>query len=153
MLDTTNPAARKWMKEIIKHHMIGDTGVSGWMADFGESLPFEGKLFSGEDAASYHNKYPEAWAKLNEEAVAEARAEGLSRLKIKQQITNGLTKGEVGLSSEQDSSSSSSSSSAAAAAASTSSMSATDTDREVIYFMRSASLTSPRHTSLFWLGE
>jgi alpha-glucosidase (family GH31 glycosyl hydrolase) len=40
MLDTTNPTARVWMKGVIKY-MVGDTGVSGWMADFGEYLPFD----------------------------------------------------------------------------------------------------------------
>lgn len=59
--------------------MIAKTGVSGWMADFGEYLPFDAILHDGQSAAVYHNEYPNAWAELNEEAVAEARAEGLAR--------------------------------------------------------------------------
>lgn len=45
MVDLTNPAARKWLKGIM-YNMV-KTGVRGWMADFGESLPFDSCLFSG----------------------------------------------------------------------------------------------------------
>jgi alpha-glucosidase (family GH31 glycosyl hydrolase) len=45
MVDLTNPAARKWFKSIL-HDMV-KTGVRGWMADFGESLPFDSCLYSG----------------------------------------------------------------------------------------------------------
>lgn len=38
MLDLTNPAARLWIKDIIKKNMIAN-GLSGWMADFAEWLP------------------------------------------------------------------------------------------------------------------
>eukprot|EP00602_Paraphysomonas_sp_CaronLab_P004374 CAMPEP_0185032268 /NCGR_PEP_ID=MMETSP1103-20130426/20220_1 /TAXON_ID=36769 /ORGANISM="Paraphysomonas bandaiensis, Strain Caron Lab Isolate" /LENGTH=825 /DNA_ID=CAMNT_0027568097 /DNA_START=78 /DNA_END=2555 /DNA_ORIENTATION=- len=72
MVDLSNPDARIWMKDILKNEMIRKSGSSGWMADFGEYLPFDAVLFSGEDAASYHNRYPEEWAKVNEEAIAEA---------------------------------------------------------------------------------
>ena len=48
------------------------TGVSGWMADFGEALPFDAELFEGTDAAEFHNRYPEEWARVNREAVQEA---------------------------------------------------------------------------------
>ncbi len=39
------------------------------MCDFGEYLPFDSKLFSGEDPAAYHNRYPEEWARLVREAL------------------------------------------------------------------------------------
>ncbi len=71
MIDLTNPDARRWIKEIIKTEMI-NIGSSGWMADFGEALPFDAKLFSGEPASSYHNRYPEEWAAVNREALQEA---------------------------------------------------------------------------------
>src|SRR3546814_8236 len=60
------------MKSILKQNLMGEAQSSGWMADFGEYLPFDGHLFSGEDCASYHNKFPQAWAKINQDAVAEA---------------------------------------------------------------------------------
>jgi alpha-glucosidase len=74
LVDLTNPEARAWMKEIIKDNLISG-GVSGWMADFGEGLPYDAVLHSGESAASYHNRYPEEWAELNREAIREAGRE------------------------------------------------------------------------------
>ncbi len=73
LLDLSNPHARTWMKEIIKTQMI-DKGFSGWMADFGEGLPLDALLYSGE-AKSFHNRYPEEWTKLNLEAIREAGKE------------------------------------------------------------------------------
>ncbi len=70
MIDLTNPEAYDWYKEIIKKNMIG-LGLSGWMADFGEYLPTDCVLFSGEDPELVHNTWPVRWAKLNREAVEE----------------------------------------------------------------------------------
>ena len=71
MVDLTNPEAYEWLKGIIKTNMI-EFGLSGWMADFGEYLPTDSVLFSGEDAALVHNTWPARWAKLNREAVEES---------------------------------------------------------------------------------
>ena len=70
-LDLTNPGARDWMKDILRSK-IEHLGISGWMADFGEGLPHDAVLSSGESAASYHNRYAEEWARLNREAIREA---------------------------------------------------------------------------------
>jgi len=75
MVDLTNPEARAWLKEVLREQVLG-AGVSGWMADFGEALPFDAKLHDGSDAAVFHNQYPEAWARLNREVLQEAGAEG-----------------------------------------------------------------------------
>ena len=75
LLDLTNPATREWIKEVIKTELIGN-GAKGWMADFGEALPFDCVLYDGSDPAVYHNQYPEEWARLNREAIAEAGKEG-----------------------------------------------------------------------------
>ncbi|HMB65325.1 MAG TPA: TIM-barrel domain-containing protein, partial [Patescibacteria group bacterium] len=72
MLDLTNPDCWDWFKGIIKEHMIG-AGLDGWMCDFGEYVPIDCQLDSGEDPYLYHNEYPVQWAKLNAEAVEEAR--------------------------------------------------------------------------------
>lgn len=71
IVDLTNPEAYDWLKEIIKKNMI-DFGFSGWMADFGEYLPTDAVLYSGESAELIHNTWPARWAKLNREAVEEA---------------------------------------------------------------------------------
>lgn len=71
IVDLTNEDARTWLKEIIKTQLIGN-GFSGWMADFGEALPFDVTLADGRDGFDFHNDYPVEWAKLNAEAVAEA---------------------------------------------------------------------------------
>jgi alpha-glucosidase len=75
LIDLTNPTAVKWTKDLIKKNMI-DVGLSGWMADFGEWLPFDAKLFSGVNARVYHNQYPVDWARINREAIKEAGKEG-----------------------------------------------------------------------------
>lgn len=69
-VDLTNPEARDWIKEVIKKNVVGD-GASGWMADFGEGLPYDAVLHSGADPKSYHNRYAEEWAEVNREAVRE----------------------------------------------------------------------------------
>lgn len=71
MIDLSNKDAYKWMKEIIKKNMI-DFGFSGWMADFGEYLPTDCVLASGEDPELAHNTWPARWARLNREAVEES---------------------------------------------------------------------------------
>jgi alpha-glucosidase (family GH31 glycosyl hydrolase) len=70
-VDLTNPEARSWMKAIIKDELLAN-GASGWMADFGEGLPYDAVLFSGADPKSYHNRYAEEWAEVNREAIREA---------------------------------------------------------------------------------
>ena len=74
MVDLTNPEARDWMKGVIKDNLIGG-GASGWMADFGEGLPYDAVLSSGADPKSYHNRYAEEWAEVNREAIREAGRE------------------------------------------------------------------------------
>jgi alpha-glucosidase len=73
-VDLTNPEARTWIKDVIKAELIG-TGASGWMADYGEGLPYDAVLFSGADPKSYHNRYAEEWAEVNREAIREAGRE------------------------------------------------------------------------------
>jgi sulfoquinovosidase len=75
LLDLSNPEARTWIKQIIRESMI-DIGLAGWMADYGEYLPTDAVLASGEPAELYHNRYPVEWAQINTEAIQEAGKEG-----------------------------------------------------------------------------
>ena len=74
MIDFTNPKAYEWYKNLIKENMIG-IGMSGWMADFGEYLPIDCVLYSGEKPEVVHNRWPAIWAKLNREAIRECQME------------------------------------------------------------------------------
>ncbi|MCA8923914.1 MAG: alpha-glucosidase [Planctomycetes bacterium] len=70
LVDLTNPEAWAWFKEVIKDQVLA-SGVSGWMGDFGEALPMDAQLHTG-DAARFHNLYPVAWQQLQQEAISEA---------------------------------------------------------------------------------
>lgn len=106
LLDLTNPSAARWIEDIITA-MAVDTGAAGWMADFGEYLPFDCELFSGELPIAVHNRYPEDWAALNRRAMLRA---GLGSI-------------------------------------------AEGGDGEGVFWSRSASSQTPRHTPLMWLGD
>ena len=70
MLDLTNPAVVRFIKEeLIAKNMLS-LGISGWMADFGEYLPVDCVLHDG-DPAKLHNAWPVLWAKVNREALEE----------------------------------------------------------------------------------
>lgn len=73
LLDLCNPDAVNWMKDIIRHNMIG-IGLDGWMADFGEHLEMGQRLYQGADSFFEHNAYPLRWARLQAEAIEEAGA-------------------------------------------------------------------------------
>ena len=72
LVDLSNPEARTWIKGVIKREMIEKAGSSGWMNDFGEALPFDGKLHDDADSAVWHNRYPQEWARVAREAIEEA---------------------------------------------------------------------------------
>lgn len=71
LVDLSYEPARTWLKQVIIDSLIG-SGMSGWMGDFGEALRFDAVPRSGESPATFHNRYPEEWARVNREAVSEA---------------------------------------------------------------------------------
>jgi alpha-glucosidase len=70
VVDFTNPEAASWFSERIIGQEMLDFGLSGWMADFGEYLPTDVRLFDGSDPMEAHNRWPVLWAKVNADAIA-----------------------------------------------------------------------------------
>ena len=70
VVDFTNPAAAAWFADRIIGQEMLDFGLSGWMADFGEYLPTDVRLFDGSDPMEAHNRWPVLWAKVNADAIA-----------------------------------------------------------------------------------
>ena len=69
LVDLSHPEARRWMKDVLRDELLA-VGASGWMADFGEALPYDARLAKGEPR-QWHNAYPEEWARLNRELIDE----------------------------------------------------------------------------------
>lgn len=69
VVDFTNPAACDWFAEEVMAKRMLDFGLDGWMADFGEYLPTDLRLFDGDPMAE-HNRWPVRWAEVNARAVA-----------------------------------------------------------------------------------
>ena len=66
LVDLTDPAARAWYARTIARYVLAD-GVSGFMADFAEGLPFDARLHAGS-AAALHNRWPTLWARTVRQA-------------------------------------------------------------------------------------
>ena len=66
LMDLTNPAARDWYAGVIASEVLG-VGAKGFMADFGEALPFDAVLFAGTPAEQ-HNRFPDLWAQTVRQA-------------------------------------------------------------------------------------
>ncbi|MGN6500616.1 MAG: alpha-glucosidase [Tsuneonella sp.] len=69
-VDFTNPAAADWFAETVIGGNMLDFGLSGWMADFGEYLPVNVRLASGESGMTAHNRWPALWGAMNAKGVA-----------------------------------------------------------------------------------
>ncbi|HQR80202.1 MAG TPA: alpha-glucosidase [Actinomycetota bacterium] len=70
LVDFTNPAAADWYADVIAEEVLG-AGAAGFMADFGEALPFDAKLHDG-DPLVVHNLYPQLWASVVREGCDRA---------------------------------------------------------------------------------
>ncbi|URD62342.1 alpha-glucosidase [Sphingomonas sp. KRR8] len=69
VVDFTRAESRAWFAERILAREMLDIGIDGWMADFGEYLPTDVRLASGEDPMLAHNRWPVLWAQVNEQAL------------------------------------------------------------------------------------
>jgi alpha-glucosidase len=68
LVDLASPQAREWYKQALAEQLTG-AGASGWMADFGEALPYDAVLDEKTSGSQYHNAYPETWAQFNRELI------------------------------------------------------------------------------------
>ena len=66
LVDLTNGDAREWFASVIATEVLGE-GAEGFMADFGEGLPFDAVLANG-DPAIEHNRWPLLWSQTVERA-------------------------------------------------------------------------------------
>jgi len=56
--------------------MTRDLGMDGWMADFGEWMPFDATLADGRDPRLVHNLYPTLWHRASREVMDRERPDG-----------------------------------------------------------------------------
>jgi alpha-glucosidase len=69
--DMTSPGAEAWFQSFVaRAHSLG---VDGWMADFGEALPYDGLLGDGRTGKEAHNDYPRRWTGANLDAWKSVR--------------------------------------------------------------------------------
>lgn len=69
VLDFTNPDVCAWFAEKVLGRELLDIGIDGWMADFGEYLPTDVRLYDGSDPMLAHNRWPVLWAQVNAAAL------------------------------------------------------------------------------------
>ena len=74
LVDFTCDEAFTWYKQVIKNNLL-TLGMRGFMADFGEYLPYDAVAYGGT-GKQLHNRWPVLWAKCCREAVKEAGLEG-----------------------------------------------------------------------------
>ena len=70
MVDLSNPEAYSWLKSRMREGML-ESGLSGWMADYGEYIPLDSSVYEG-NAVKVHCELPVLWAKLNSELIDES---------------------------------------------------------------------------------
>ena len=73
LVDVSNPEACEWFKGYARTAV--DLGISGWMADFGEWLPYDA-VIQGGVAPVLHNLYPTTWHRINREVLDEKYPDG-----------------------------------------------------------------------------
>ncbi len=70
MVDFTNPAATQWYESLLWRTV--DAGYDGWMHDFGEYVPRNGRFSNGKRGDELHNLYPVLSAKAAHDVLAAA---------------------------------------------------------------------------------
>jgi sulfoquinovosidase len=70
VVDFTRPETRDWFAERVLGREMLDNNIIGWMADFGEYLPTDLRLWDKSDPMEAHNRWPVLWAEVNAQALA-----------------------------------------------------------------------------------
>lgn len=70
LVDVFDPAAREWLTQVLVEEVLG-VGATGFMADFGEAMPFDAVSAVGT-GAELHNEYPVVWAQITRDALDRA---------------------------------------------------------------------------------
>ena len=68
LIDLTSPKARAWTAGVLRD-MAVKFGASGWMADFAEQTPLDGRFANGASGATEHNLFPDRWAQVQASAL------------------------------------------------------------------------------------
>ena len=75
LVDLTNPEATEWLKERLRR--AWDTGIDGFMADYGEWVAPDMHFYDGRTGIEYGNLYTVDWARTNYEVLQEKRPDAL----------------------------------------------------------------------------
>ena len=73
LLDITKPAAKEWFQGFAQTAV--DLGMRGWMADFGEWVPYDA-ILDGGLGKDIHNDYPRLWHIANKEILEKNYPDG-----------------------------------------------------------------------------
>lgn len=73
--DLTAARTVAWLKGYLRA-AVKESGLDGWMADYGEWLPIEARMRDGSDGLEAHNLYPLLWQRAHRELLDEVRPDG-----------------------------------------------------------------------------
>ena len=72
VVDLSNPAARAWIKGVIKDRADRRGRGLGVDERLRRGADVRRRLYDGGDPVVWHNRYPEEWARVSREAIEEA---------------------------------------------------------------------------------
>jgi len=78
LVDLSNGDAKAWMARAMDAAL--GLGFDGWMADYGEWLPVDAQLASGEDPEGAHDLHPLAWQELSASVIDGRAHDGVERI-------------------------------------------------------------------------
>jgi len=73
--DFSKPETSDFIRDALAN-IVDTYGVDGWMADFGEYIPFDSVHSDGSNADERRNRFPVDWHQANRDALEQARPDG-----------------------------------------------------------------------------